>query len=309
VHVEVESRDEIGKLGAAFNVMAREIREYTQNLEGLVQARTMDLAKANEKIMALNEALKEENIRLGAELDVAKQLQSMVLPKQNELEGILDLEIAGYMEPADEVGGDYYDVLRNNGMVKIGIGDVTGHGLESGVVMLMVQTAVRTLLAAHEDDPVRFYNVINEVLYHNIQRINSSRNMTLTLLDYHANICRITGQHEDVIIVRNAGALERIDTTALGLPLGLDPNIEGFAASVDLKLDQGDVVVLHTDGITEAEDTQKNQYGIDRLCRVVSDNRIHSADDIKQAIIDDVVSHIGAQKVFDDITVVVIKKR
>jgi sigma-B regulation protein RsbU (phosphoserine phosphatase) len=309
VSVEVESGDEIGKLGAAFNVMAKEIREYTQNLEGLVQARTMDLAKANEKIMALNEALKEENIRLGAELDVAKQLQSMVLPKKNELEGIEDLEIAGYMEPADEVGGDYYDVLRQNGLVKIGIGDVTGHGLESGVVMLMVQTAVRTLLAAHENDPIRFYNVINEVLYQNIQRINSNRNMTLMLLDYRDDVCRITGQHEEVIIVRNTGELERVDTTPLGLPLGLDPNIEGFATCVDLKLDSGDVVVLHTDGITEAEDTRKQQYGIERLCRIIKENRTHSADDIKQAIIDDVVSHIGAQKVFDDITVVVIKKR
>jgi sigma-B regulation protein RsbU (phosphoserine phosphatase) len=194
-------------------------------------------------------------------------------------------------------------------MVMIGIGDVTGHGLESGVVMLMVQTAVRTLLAAREEDPVRFYNVINEVLFHNIQRINSNRNMTLTLVDYHESICRITGQHEDVIVARHTGELEKIDTTALGMPLGLDPNIEGFSASVDLKLDSGDVVVLHTDGITEAEDTRKIQYGIDRLCHVIVDNRTQSADDIKQAIIDDVVSHIGAQKVFDDITVVVIKKR
>ncbi len=60
-----------------------------------------------------------------------------------ELAAVQDLEIAGYMEPAAEVGGDYYDVLCHEGVVTIGIGDVTGHGLESGLLMLMAQTAVR----------------------------------------------------------------------------------------------------------------------------------------------------------------------
>jgi sigma-B regulation protein RsbU (phosphoserine phosphatase) len=60
------------------------------------------------------------------------------------------------MEPADEVGGDYYDVLQHNGLIKIGIGDVTGHGLESGVLMVMTQAIVRALLANGETDPRAF---------------------------------------------------------------------------------------------------------------------------------------------------------
>ncbi|HBB31884.1 MAG TPA: serine/threonine protein phosphatase, partial [Cyanobacteria bacterium UBA9273] len=74
-------------------------------------------------------------------------------------------EIAGFMEPASEVGGDYYDVLYHNGTVKIGIGDVTGHGLESGVLMLMVQTAVRTLLEVNETDSKKFLDVLNRTIY------------------------------------------------------------------------------------------------------------------------------------------------
>jgi serine phosphatase RsbU (regulator of sigma subunit) len=81
---------------------------------------------------------------MSAELAVSRKLQQMLLPKEHELNQIPGLEIAGFMEPATEVGGDYYDVLNHNGNVKIGIGDVTGHGLESGVVMLMTQTATRT---------------------------------------------------------------------------------------------------------------------------------------------------------------------
>lgn len=110
----------------------------------------------------------------------------MILPKEHEFDQIEGLEIAGFMEPADEMGGDYYDILRHNETVKIGIGDVTGHGLESGVLMIMVQTAVRTLLANNETDSCRFLNTINRVIYDNAKRMNSNKNLSLALLDYQA---------------------------------------------------------------------------------------------------------------------------
>ncbi|MCP4109582.1 MAG: PAS domain S-box protein, partial [Desulfobacteraceae bacterium] len=106
-----------------------------------------------------NEELKTENLRMSTELDVTRRLQQMILPTPDELQQIEGLDIVGYMKPAAEVGGDYYDVLRHNGSVKIGIGDVTGHGLESGVLMLMTQTAVRTLLTSGEKDPARFLDI------------------------------------------------------------------------------------------------------------------------------------------------------
>ncbi|MCZ0901656.1 SpoIIE family protein phosphatase, partial [Microcoleus sp. HI-ES] len=116
-----------------------------QTLEQKVEERTAQLAQANKEILVLNERLKVDNLRMSAELDVTRRLQQMILPQQQELESIAGLEIAAFMEPADEVGGDYYDVLTQNDQVKISIGDVTGHGLESGVLMIMAQTAVRTL--------------------------------------------------------------------------------------------------------------------------------------------------------------------
>lgn len=85
--------------------------ELAKTLQQL-QSTQEKLTIANQEISALNEKLKEENLRMRAELEVTKQLQQMILPKQEELESIEELEIAGYMEAADEVGGDYYDVLR-----------------------------------------------------------------------------------------------------------------------------------------------------------------------------------------------------
>jgi serine phosphatase RsbU (regulator of sigma subunit) len=73
-----------------------------------------------------------------------------------------------------DVGGDYYDVLQQEGTVAVSIGDVTGHGLESGLVMLMNQTAVRALLKSGENDPVRFLNALNRTIYDNVQRIRVS---------------------------------------------------------------------------------------------------------------------------------------
>jgi sigma-B regulation protein RsbU (phosphoserine phosphatase) len=105
-----------------------------------------------------------------AELDLVRQMQQLVLPTPDELAAIDDLDIAAFMEPADEVGGDYYDVLHADGVVTIGIGDVTGHGLESGILMVMTQAAVRTLQELREADPVRFLGALNRTLYHNVQR-------------------------------------------------------------------------------------------------------------------------------------------
>ena len=285
------------------------IAEYNRTLEEQVKERTAQLAQANAEITALNEKLKTENLRMSAELEVTKQLQQMVLPKREELESIEGLEIAGYMEPADEVGGDYYDVLPQDGKVKIGIGDVTGHGLESGVLMLMTQTAVRTLQESNQTDPVQFLDILNRTIYRNVQRINPYKNLTLALLDYSDGTLSISGQHEEIIVVRAGGLVERIDTVNLGFPIGLDEEIADFIASEQVQLNPGDVVVLYTDGITEAFDINKEQYGVERLCDVVARNCDRTAQEIKQAVISDVYRHIGSQKIFDDITLVVLKQK
>lgn len=255
------------------------------------------------------EQLKEENLRLYAELDVTRRLQQMILPKEAELSQIENLEIVGYMEPASNVGGDYYDVLYHDGSVKIGIGDVTGHGLESGVVMLMVQTAIRTLMNENETDPVKFLQVLNRTLYDNIQRINPDKHLTLSLLDYKDNQIRLSGQHESILVVRVGGKVELIDTLDLGFPVGLEEDITDFINQTEIYLNPGDGVILYTDGITEAENEWGELYGLERLSEIVSKNWQCCAKEIKDIIINDVRQHIGEQKVYDDITLIVLKQK
>jgi PAS domain S-box-containing protein len=261
-----------------------------------------------------NERLQAENLRLSTELEVTQRLQRMILPKTQELQAIEGLEIAGYMEPADEVGGDYYDVLQHNGHVKIGIGDVTGHGLESGVLMLMTQMGVRTLLTHDESNPVQFMDVLNRTLYHNVRRMGIDKSLTLALLDYQpqpegGGHLWASGQHEELIVVRQGGVIERVDTLNLGFPIGLDADIAHFIGRRQVKLQAGDGAVLYTDGITEAENAANEQYGLERLCETIRQHWDEPADAIKTVVIDDVRQFIGEQTVFDDITLLVLKQQ
>jgi sigma-B regulation protein RsbU (phosphoserine phosphatase) len=289
--INLDNKDELGQVVRSFNKIA----------EALVYA--------NQEITVLNDRLKAENVRMSAELDVTRKIQQMLLPKDRELKAVIGLDIAGFMESADEVGGDYYDVLQQDGRVKIGIGDVTGHGLESGVLMIMVQTAVRTLLAYNEPDPVRFLSAINRAIYDNVQRMKSDKNATLALLDYEEGMLKLSGQHEEMIVVRSNGSVERFDTIDLGFPIGLDVDITEFVAEKMVQLYKGDVVVLYTDGITEAENMDKMLYGLERLIDVIQRNWQRTASEIRYAVIDDVRSHIGEQKIFDDITLLILKQK
>ncbi|CAN1208888.1 PP2C family protein-serine/threonine phosphatase [Tumidithrix helvetica PCC 7403] len=290
-NITLDTQDELGQVVESFNRIATA------------------LVSASLEINLLNERLRVDNLRMSSELGISHELQQMLLPREEELKKIKNLDIAGFMEPATEVGGDYYDVLMVGDRVKIGIGDVTGHGLESSAIMIMVQTAVRTLLIHNETDPVKFLNTLNRTIYDNVQRMNSDKNLSLALLDYHDGKLTLSGQHEEMIVVRANGTVERLDTIDLGFPIGLEADITDFIDRAHVQLNLGDVVVLYTDGITEADNIRQEQYGLDRLCEVISQNIEKTSAEIRQAVIKDVRSHIGEQRVYDDITLVVMKQK
>jgi sigma-B regulation protein RsbU (phosphoserine phosphatase) len=175
--------------------------------------------------------------------------------------------------------------------------------------MLMVQTAVRTLLATPTFNPVEFLSIINKTIYNNAQRMGTPKNLTLSLLEYQNQHLQMSGQHEEIIIVRNNGRLELVDTMELGFPIGLIEDISHLVDLVEIVLESGDVVVLYTDGIPEAENLAHESYGLKRLCHKVQACYKCSATEIKDAIIEDVLSFIGNQKIFDDITLLVLKQR
>jgi len=293
-------RDEHGNIIGTFGI--------SRDITALKHAQ-QELAVAYEEIRIMNDQLQEENLRMGAELNVARRLQEMVLPTSEELQQIQGLDIVGYMKPADEVGGDYYDILPKHGVLHIGIGDVTGHGLESGVLMLMTQASIRTLIEHGETDPVKFVSTLNRTIYKNVQRMGADKTLTFALINYADGQLKIVGQHEELLVVRKGGKIERVDTLNLGFPIGLEEEIAEWVATATFSLQSGDGVVLYTDGITEAANLHNELYGLECLCEVVSRHWDKSVNEIKQAVIDNVIAHIGKQKIYDDLTLVVLKQR
>ncbi|MBX4867061.1 SpoIIE family protein phosphatase [Rhizobium bangladeshense] len=309
VRVAITSKDEVGAAGEAFNRMAEQISYHTENLEQLVEERTAQIEDQKEEISALNAQLERENRRLGTELAVAERIQLMVLPLQQELEEFQDIEIAAYMRPAEEVGGDYYDVLKHGKRLKIGIGDVTGHGLESGVLMLMVQSVARALQEAGNSDAVKFLANLNSALFKNIVRTKIDKHLTLAFLDYDGKELILSGQHEEVVIIRSNGEIQRIDTMDLGIPIGLEADISAFIKTREIAFEKGDLILLHTDGVTEAENGAGELFGIERLCSEALRLKGQSADKVVSGIVATLMQFIGSQKIYDDITLLAVRHR
>jgi sigma-B regulation protein RsbU (phosphoserine phosphatase) len=303
---------EVGPLdGNVYEVLRREISSALQGALIVRQRQQAleEIERANIEIQKLNEQLEAENLRMAAELDVARRLQQMLLPAAEELRQIEGLDIAGFMQPADEVGGDYYDVLKHKDSVKISMGDVTGRGLESGVLILMLQTVMRLLQTLELDDPVRFFDALNCLLLANMGRMKAEKGVTLALLDFAMGRLRLSGQHEQLIVVRASGQVELKDALDLGSPLGLKQKLTPFAGETVIDLQYGDGVVLYSDGITEAENEAGDSYGLERLCEVARTHWAKPAEAIKEAVVTDVRAFIGQQKVYDDLTLLVVKQK
>jgi serine phosphatase RsbU (regulator of sigma subunit) len=110
-------------------------------------------------------------------------------------------------------------------------------------------------------------------------------------------------------VVRSSGQIERIDTIDLGFLIGIVPDISDFVGQAEVQLQPGDGIVLYTDGVTEAENSRQEYYGLERLCRVVRQSWQRSAAQIRQAVVEDVRSHVGQHRVYDDITLLILKQR
>jgi serine phosphatase RsbU (regulator of sigma subunit) len=105
------------------------------------------------------------------------------------------------------------------------------------------------------------------------------------------------------------GKVERIDTLKLGFPLGLEADIKSFLQTHQVTVYSEDVVIFYTDGITEAENMTKKFYGIERLCQVIEQHLHQDAQSIHQAVVADLKAHIDDHRVFDDITLMVLKRK
>jgi serine phosphatase RsbU (regulator of sigma subunit) len=243
------------------------------------------------------------------ERDMAREIQTSILPRTH---AVPTLEIAATMLPAAKVGGDYYDVRPVESGCWIGIGDVAGHGMRAGLVMMQTQSAIAALVAQDPAGSPRDVVIgVNRMLHDNIRnRLLNDEFVTLSLMRYgHDGSVVFAGAHEDLIVWR--AATQKCETIATpGTWLGIKPDISKATVDTTCQLLDGDVMVLYTDGITEAMNRKHEQFGIERLSEIVRDHAgmaATSVDAIRDEVVRQVHAWIGGGEQGDDITLVVMR--
>ncbi len=176
-----------------------------------LQGVAFDITDAkNAQAMLLDEAVKRARVQ--EELDIAKKVQTSILPKVLELEGY---EVAARMVPADDIGGDYYELIVSPDAGWLAIGDVSGHGLDAGLVMMMVQSAMAAIVRMRPyGSPRDMLEALNDVLYENIRkRLGQKDHVTFTLFRISPEGKVVfAGAHEDILLRRKTGRFETIRT-------------------------------------------------------------------------------------------------
>jgi phosphoserine phosphatase RsbU/P len=238
------------------------------------------------------------------ENQIAARIQTSILPGEVDIEG---LAISAGMLPAEVVGGDYYDILPVRNGCWIAIGDVAGHGLAAGVIMLMIQSAIQSLVRLSPDaSPRDLVCALNGALYENIrQRMRRDEYVTFCLAHYSADGRLVfAGAHENILVCRGNGVCESIPATGAWLGAGRD--IRPATTETTLQLAPGDVMLLFTDGVIEARDRDGVEFGVDRLRSLLVERREQTPAELRNAVMDAVLGwNHGPPS--DDVTLVIVR--
>ena len=287
--ISVENAQLYSNLQAA----TEKLKQSNENLEQQVAQRTAQLSKA------LNE--------LWSEMDLARKIQTVLLPTDAKIPGY---ELTAIMRPAATVGGDYYDVFQEAGANWLLIGDVSGHGVSAGLCMMMVQTAVRAVARTLQSQPngrrpAEMLTLVNSAIHRNLSEIGKDHYMTISAFCFQENQIRYAGLHQDILVFRAAKRkIERIETR--GVWLGVLPSVEGMLFEDQLELAPDDVMLLFTDGVTEAS-TGKRRYlqtdGLESMLQEI----IPVAPGTAQ-IVEFILQRLKDYIIKDDITLIAVKK-
>ncbi|HET9552306.1 MAG TPA: SpoIIE family protein phosphatase [Anaeromyxobacteraceae bacterium] len=274
--------------------------DYTDDLGLLVRSfNTMvsEVARSRDELQR-TEALRQE-------VQIAHRIQTAILPTSPAVPGY---EVAARMKPADDVGGDLYDVLAFPDTFWLLIGDVSGHGINSGLVMMMAQAAAYAAIA---DDPhCRPRDVIaavNRVIHENV-RMRMGRDDYLTLMALrHLGDGRFVcaGAHQPVFLGRAGGQVEVLEPE--GPWVGIAQDVAPVVVEREFQVGRGDLVCLITDGVVEAAASHGELYGEERLAALLARPGQRSAPEVLGAIFEQAEGFMATQA--DDMTAVVLRRK
>jgi serine phosphatase RsbU (regulator of sigma subunit) len=278
--VEVKTKDEVGVLARSFNKMAQDLQSYIEDLRRTTA----------------------EKERVEKELEIGRGIQQSFLPeKPPKVEGF---EIAALNLPALEVGGDFYDFIPVSedkwGLV---IADVSGKGVPAALFMALSRTLIR---ANAVDNPTVSYAIVkaNKMIAEQ-ERANMFVTLFYGVLDVKKkSITYVNAGHNPPIVLSKKGG-DIVMLAAKGIALGVMSDIVLEEKEVSLR--EGDIAILFTDGVTEAINGKQEQFGQERLAKLIVESHTLSAEEIVKRIEREVSAFSEGQPQFDDLTLMAVK--
>ncbi|HZE68092.1 MAG TPA: SpoIIE family protein phosphatase [Pyrinomonadaceae bacterium] len=244
-----------------------------------------------------------EQERLERELSLASEIQQRFQPTAPpQVQGY---ELQGISFPCYEIGGDYYDFIkRDDGRLVIALGDVSGKGTAAALLMSSLHAAIHAQSGSH-DSLVATISAVNRYLADNIP---SNRFVTLFYAELDPEsgaLSFLNAGHNPPLIVHSAGTVEQLASG--GLPLGIKRDAEYREGRTQMQC--GDVLVIYSDGVTEAVSPTGEEFGPTRLYEVVSRNVDASAAGIRDRIESALTKFAQGTRAADDITLVIVKRQ
>ena len=280
---QVVTNDEIGDLATSFNNMAVSLDKYIKDLTSVTA----------------------EKERIGAELDVAKHIQSSMLPCIfPPYPDRKEFEIYATMQPAKEVGGDFYDFFMvDNAHLAIVMADVSGKGVPAALFMVIGKTLIKDHTTPESDLGDVFAEVNNMLCESN------SEGLFITafegVLDLRTGEFRFVNAGHEPPYIAHAGDPFAPHKIRPGFVLAGMEDVRYKAGSI--QLEPGDKIFQYTDGVTEATDANNNLYGAERLNAILNTVKDLTPNDILPAVKKDIDKFVGDAPQFDDITMLCLE--
>lgn len=270
-------------------------------LESVTHQAGLALENAQLASTVAHEAAQREILQ--RELDLAREVQTRLLPKQEP--SIPGLETAGLCRPAQSIGGDYYDYLAlASGAFVLAIGDVAGKGVPAALLMSNLQAALRGLTVSSTLDVPALTSQLNQLVYDSTP---SNRFITFLYSVYEPAtrrwICSTAGHNPAALLRAGSHEVEWLRTKGLGLGLKRSARFE----QLERTLAPGDLLLLYTDGLTEAVNTAGDEFSEERLARCLVKHRHLPATQLRDALVRDVDAFAGAAPQHDDMTLILVR--
>lgn len=279
-------------------------RPFIQADLNLLQA-LADQASVAVHFAELRQAL-EEKQRIDRDLDVARQIQMSLLPK--EIPRVPGFELAAFDYPALEVGGDYYDFVPvDDAHLGIAIADVSGKGISGAIMMSMCRSVLRSQ-ARGCPRPADVLRAVNRFMREDIAEdmFVSMLYMVLDVAQRQLSVAR-AGHERPILISADGGRLQVLDSPGIALGLGPPEVFDELLGEITVPLRPGDVVVAYTDGVTEAMNDKGQEWGVDRFLEAIRVAAPEGAHSVLNNVQQRLLRFVGDVGQYDDMTLIALR--